>query len=228
MFLLDIGNTHTRLAESSGAEIRIIGTVATADLTLDSLPLTGDIAAASVDPSASGRLSGRGINFITADNCGKLVDFSTYRGVIGADRVANVIAAAEFYELPALVIDCGSAITCEMVDDCRRFRGGAIAPGRMLMRNALGNGTAQLPDVEISSKLPETPGLGTVDAIRWGVDGGALGIIRELSERFSRELDFRSVILTGGDAGFFAEFFPDWQIAPDDFTLQGIRLAAEG
>ena len=69
---------------------------------------------------------------------------------------------------------------------------------------------------------------GTATAIRWGVDAGAVGMVRELAERIGRTIGVERVILTGGDAGFFARAFPDWEVAPPDFTLQGVRLAAGG
>ena len=228
MILLDIGNTHTRIARNEGETVRILRTIPTAELTAEMLPDDGPIAAASVCPSAAERLSSRNVNFIDAGNCRGLVDFSSYTGMLGADRVANAVAAAEYYPLPALVIDCGSAITWEMVNAERKFAGGAIAPGRRLMRAALCRGTAQLPEVEMASSLPDGWGFDTAESIRWGVDAGALGMVRELTVRLGSAAGLRSIILTGGDAGFFAAEFPNWRLAPADFTLQGVRLAAGG
>ena len=228
MILLDIGNTHTRIARSEGAAIRILRTLATAELSAADLPDDERIAAASVVPQAAEQLRSREVEFITATNCGNLVDFSAVDAAkLGADRVANAIAAAEFYELPALVIDCGSAITCELVDERRRFLGGAIAPGRMLQRRALCAGTAQLPEVALAETPPTGTGRTTDEAIRLGVDAGAVGMVRELARRMGNAAKLRSVVLTGGDAGFFAREFPEWSVAREDFTLQGVRLAAE-
>ena len=141
-------------------------------------------------------------------------------------RSANAVAAAEYYPLPALVVDCGSAITFELVDARRRFLGGAILPGRLLMRKALNSGTAQLPEVPLAETPPELPGRNTGDAIRLGVDGGAIGMVREVAGRLSAGIGLASMVLTGGDAGFFAPHFPSWRVAAPEFTLQGIRLAA--
>ena len=227
MILLDIGNTHTRIAESCGDAVKILRTVPTAELRPELIP-PGVVAAASVAPWAAERLKGRCINYIGAANCGGLIDFSlTDAATLGADRVANAVAVAEYYPLPALVVDCGSAITFELVDARRRFLGGAILPGRALMRKALNTGTPQLPDVPLAGAVPEGPGRNTVEAIRLGVDGGAIGMVRELCRRLrSRCVDVRSVILAGGDAGFFAPHFPEWRVAAPEFTLQGIRIAA--
>ena len=228
MLLLDIGNTHTRIARSDGAAIRLLRTLPTADLTAEDLPEDARIAAASVEPGAAERLRARDIVFVTAENCGELIDFSAVdASTLGADRVANAIAAADFYPLPALVIDCGSAITCELVDEKRRFLGGAIAPGRALQRRILHAGTAQLPEAELATEVLRRPGRTTLEAIRLGVDAGAVGAVRELAEIMGKAVSLRSIILAGGDAGFFAREFPKWEVAPEDFTLRGVFLAAE-
>ena len=228
MILLDIGNTHTRIARSDGAAIRILRTLATAELSAADLPDGEPVAAVSVVPLAAERLKSRRIEFVTAENCGDLIDFSAVdSSTLGADRAANAIAAAEFYELPALVVDCGSAITCELVGEGRKFLGGAIAPGRKLQRLALHTGTAQLPEIALAPTPPQAPGRTTAEAIRLGVDAGAVGTVRELARIMGNAAKLRSIILTGGDAGFFAAAFPGWSVAPEDFTLQGVRLAAE-
>ena len=226
MILLDIGNTHTRIAESRGETVTLLRTVPTAELVPEMIP-PGEVAAASVAPWAAERLYSRRIAYSGARNCRNLIDFSLVAAdTLGADRVANAVAAAEYYPLPALVVDCGSAITFELVDARRRFLGGAILPGRLLMRKALNTGTAQLPEVPLTDAPPERPGKNTIDAIQLGVDGGALGMVREVAGRLSSGIELASVVLTGGDAGFFAPHFPGWQLAEPEFTLQGIRLAA--
>ena len=53
MILLDIGNTHTRIARNEGETVRILRTIPTAELTAEMLPDDGSIAAASVCPSAA-------------------------------------------------------------------------------------------------------------------------------------------------------------------------------
>jgi len=228
LILLDIGNTHTRIARCEGAAIRILRTLPTAELSAADLPDGERVAAASVVPAAAARIALRGVMFVTATNCGNIVDFSLVdAAALGADRAANAIAAAELYELPALVVDCGSAITCELVDENRRFLGGAIAPGRMLQRRALHAGTAQLPEIALATAPPTGTGRTTDEAIRLGVDAGAVGMVRELARIMGKAVKLRTVILAGGDAGFFASAFPEWTEAPADFTLRGVRLAAE-
>ena len=64
-------------------------------------------------------------------------------------------------------------------------------------------------------------------AIRLGVDAGTVGMVRELVRVMGEAVKLRTVILAGGDAKFFAAAFPEWRLASEEFTLQGVRLAAE-
>ncbi len=222
--LLDIGNTFTRIARWDGYQIRSLHRVPTADFsgTGSGLPQI----AACVCPAVKERLSGSGIRFISAQDNASAVDFSGVDcSTLGADRVANAIALAELYELPGLVVDCGTALTLEIVDSKKRFLGGAIAPGRRLMRQALHCGTAQLPEVAMSDVIPAEAGCNTVDAIRFGIDRGCVGIIKEFIAQTSRIMPVKTVVLTGGDARFFAPEIPGAVVADDTFTLTGIRIA---
>ena len=129
--------------------------------------------------------------------------------------------------LPGISADCGTALTLEIVDADGVFRGGAIAPGRAMMRRSLAAGTAQLPEIPFSTQLPEHPGSNTVETIRFGVDRGAVGLMRELlsaSLPACGKARRPTIVATGGDAPFFAEAL-GIRTAPEDFTLRGILRA---
>ena len=230
--LLNIGNTHVGSARFDGAGLRLLGAADTAEFDPDSLPAGDRIAVASVVPELSRRIAARRPDafFLSAATAAGLLDFSRVdSSTLGADRIANAIAAAEFHPLPAIVIDCGSAITVELVDVGRRFSGGAIAPGRRLMRLALARGTAQLPGVEtLSATPPAAPGRNTVEQIICGTDRGAVGMAKELAAALSAGLHPVSRLLTGGDAPFFAPELPEFTPVPADFTLRGLLAAALG
>ena len=227
--LLDIGNTFTRIAVWDGGDFVDLRRLPTNELERE---FSGDEkenisrVAACVCPSVKSALSGYGIDFISASNHHSKVDFSLVdTSTLGADRVANAIAAAEYYPLPAAVIDCGTAVTLEVIDGMFRFAGGAIAPGRRLLRQALANGTAQLPEIPLTDFIPGDIGRNTVDAIRFGVDAGIVGVVREWLRILQKKYSGLTVILTGGDAGFLAPEFSEAVVADDKFTLHGIRIA---
>ncbi len=226
--LLNIGNTHSEIAECSGGAIRLTAKLPTAELTAALLP-PGEVFAASVVPEVAARLAERKIYFISSADCHNLIDFSQVDATtLGADRVANCVALAHYFPLPGIVVDFGTAITVEIVDADRIFRGGAIAPGRVLMRRALHGGTAQLPEIPLSSNFPALPGANTAEAIALGVDGGAIGMVRELLTRLKQKFSPRSLVAVGGDADFFLPEFPELTPGQEFFTLQGIRLAGKG
>ena len=222
--LLDIGNSFTRIALWDGTGIRDLRRIATADFsgTDTALPKI----AACVCPEVRAKLEGAGIEFISALNQRSRVDFSAVdRTTLGADRVANAVALAALFPLPGAVVDCGTALTLELVDDRFRFRGGAIAPGRQLMRDSLRRGTAQLPDLPLAGAMPGLPGCNTRDAMTFGIDRGMVGMIREMLAQAEKIMPLRSVVFVGGDAAFFAGEFPEATLADETFTLTGIRIA---
>lgn len=225
--LLNIGNTHTEIGVWSGGVLSLERVIPSSQLESADLP-SGDIAAASVVPDIAQRLAAkRQINFITASNCHDLIDFSIVDSAhLGADRVANAVALAHFFPLPALVADCGTAITIEIVDSNRRFIGGSISPGRMLMRKSLALGTAQLPEIPLDIPVPEFAGIDTKSSIALGVDGGIGAMLAALVDKVKKNIDIASCVITGGDAGFFQKALPGVFLpAPELFTLCGILLA---
>lgn len=225
MILLDIGNTHSRVARAEGEKITILRTLRTAELTQADIPADPEgIWGASVVPAVAAKLDK--VNFINAACAGKILDFSSVdSSTIGADRLANAVAALD-YGLPVLVLDCGSAVTIELIDENLRFLGGAIAPGRKMLRQALHVNTAQLPEIPLSSRLPSFPGPNTVEALRFGIDRGAAGAARELIEACEVCYGKFNKIVTGGDAEFFALALGLFA-APVDFTLRGVLKIAQ-
>ncbi len=226
--LLNVGNTHAQIAVWNGDGIAGRRTVPTSELSLGALPESGPVAGATVVPDVAERLAGRGVFWL---NCRIRtgLEIAVDPATFGGDRLANAIELAAAYPLPGMVIDCGTAITCEVVDAGRRLLGGAIAPGRQLMRQSLHRGTAQLPMTDFTARLPEPIGADTRSAIASGVDLGAIGLVRELirqtRERFPGGL--ASLIVTGGDAAHFRAALPELRDGGDDFTLRGIRRAWE-
>ena len=69
---------------------------------------------------------------------------------VGADRIVNAVAVLARYELPAIIVDFGTATTFDVLDAKGNYLGGAIAPGLAISAEALFEKTAKLPKVEIS------------------------------------------------------------------------------
>lgn len=151
-------------------------------------------------------------------------------GRVGIDRVAAA-AAARFVkpaDRAAVVVDCGTAITVDMVSTAGAFLGGAILPGPLLMARALADGTSRLPAVTAlgGGQVPTLPGRSTEEAIAAGIGLGIRGAVARLVAEARAALGEPAVtILTGGAAGAVADALPDALVVPD-LVLAGIALAA--
>ena len=159
---------------------------------------------------------------------------------VGLDRLLNAVAAKN--ELsprqPSILVDVGSAVTVDWLDEEHVFRGGAIFPGVRMMARALHEHTALLPEIAVGPPAPALPGRSTVPAMQagvfWGVLGGIDMIARRLRQAGSR---VPHVYMTGGDAEWIVEALDENDKLPwmDDFaktlwpeqTLVGVMLSAE-
>jgi type III pantothenate kinase len=235
--LLNIGNTHTQIGKVVGAQVTLTRRLATADLVAGLLPeelrrLQGPCLAACVVPAAVTSLRAvaatREVVFLTAAMVTE-VDFGLVdAATLGADRVANAVAAGARYAGPVIVLDCGTCITTEALDAQKRFRGGAILPGRALLRRALHEHTGQLPLVELCQECPTSLGTCTRAAILAGVDLGLLGAVERLLADSRERLEAPScpVVAVGGDAAFFCRHLPALTPGPELLTLHGLALVA--
>ncbi|MDD5596840.1 MAG: type III pantothenate kinase [Victivallaceae bacterium] len=228
VILLNIGNTHTTIAEAENGEINSVRKILTADLNGEILPQNMPVAMATVVPGFRECFAGAGVfrlepGCVCNINLGK-VDSST----LGADRLANLIALEDKFPLPALCIDFGTAVTFEMLDKDANYIGGAIAPGRDLLRRSMHDYTAQLPLVPLENSAPDVPGTTTGKQMQLGINAGVLGAVKKLINVMRRNTDGDlKIVGTGGDAEFFIRNIPGIEYAGDNFTLYGILKAWE-
>ncbi|MBV8089476.1 MAG: type III pantothenate kinase [Alphaproteobacteria bacterium] len=152
------------------------------------------------------------------------IDVDMPKGEVGADRVANAVAAQERYETPLMVIDFGTATTFDIVDRVGNYCGGVIAPGINLSLRALDMAAAQLPRIGIR-RPPTVVGRATVPAMQSGVFWGYVGLIEGLVKRIETErAEAMQVVATGGLAPLIAEATEVINRVDPDLTLWGLRL----
>lgn len=148
---------------------------------------------------------------------------------VGADRIANAIAATHLFAgNNIIIIDFGTATTFCVINTQKAYLGGAILPGMSLAVDALATKTAKLPTVEIVR--PERAiGRSTIESIQTGIYYGILGACRELIQQIKKE-SFQNqsvlVLATGGFAALFEKQGIYDHLIPD-LVLQGVRLAAQ-
>ncbi len=147
---------------------------------------------------------------------------------VGADRVVNALAAHQRFGA-ALVFDCGTALTCEVVDADGRLLGGSISPGLGLAARVLAERTALLPEVRLDGEPPALIGADTVGAIRAGLLYGWRGLVEGLLRRLRAELGPWPAVLTGGDAPRLLALPGPWPapapVLDPWLTLRGVCLA---
>lgn len=146
---------------------------------------------------------------------------------LGADRIANAIAAGRLYGTPAIVIDFGTATTFDVVSREGDYLGGAIAPGIVISAEALYRQAAQLPRIELA--VPKKViGKNTVASMQSGVLFGYVALVEGMVARIEEELGGEGkVIATGGLAGVIARETSTIQIVNPNLTLEGLRLIYE-
>jgi type III pantothenate kinase len=150
---------------------------------------------------------------------------------VGIDRLAAAAAANRLRSpgRPAVVVDCGTAVTVDLLSENGVYLGGAILPGAPLMAKALADGTSKLPQIAALERgmPPAMPGTATAEAIAVGIGWGFRGAVSRLVAEGRRALKGDAeVVLTGGWRSAVREEFPGVKEMPD-LVLEGVGLAVE-
>ncbi len=142
----------------------------------------------------------------------------------GPDRLANAAGAFDRHGGNVVVVDFGTATNFDVVAEDGAYVGGVIAPGVNLSLEALHQGAAALPHVDISQ--PEKViGTNTVACIQSGVFWGYSGLIEGITARIKAEYGAEmTVIGTGGLAPLFAQGDPLFDLIEDDLTMHGLTV----
>jgi type III pantothenate kinase len=143
---------------------------------------------------------------------------------VGADRIANSVAASTIWQRDVIVVDLGTATTFDVVSKEKEYLGGVIAPGIETSAARLFEKTAKLPQVEFL-EVDTVIGKNTEEAIRSGIFFGAIsqidGIVRRIVEEWKRS---PFVIATGGLAEM-ASSSSETIVETDPFlTLKGLQI----
>ncbi len=159
-----------------------------------------------------------------ADNL--LVDLDVEEPLtVGADRIANTLAAARLYGRDTLAVDLGTATTFDCIAAGGVFLGGVIAPGVRTGAETLTRRTAKLPRVDIEPP-PTVIGRRTDTALQSGIFYGAVesidGVVRRIREEWGAD---PLVVATGGLAPFLAPHSRTIDRVEPFLTLHGLRFA---
>lgn len=239
---LDIGNTRGkwRLLEEGEAVAR--GVFATGELRSGQLPQAlrqlrpTRVRAANV----AGPEVAAGLGSALRDSQSSAVEFALVRGEcggvicgyrdpaqLGVDRWLAVLAAHRRDPAPALVVDCGSAITLDLLGTGGQHLGGYILPGLGPMRRALYSDTdaVKVPDT-LAPGMSLGPGRDTLEAVNRGLPLAVLGAADRALEHLRQAAGVEPLLwLTGGDGELVSSLCP-WahQLLPE-LVLDGLALS---
>jgi len=142
---------------------------------------------------------------------------------MGTDIYANLVAAHILYpEKKKIIVDFGTALTAECIDEAGVTLGVVIAPGIMTSLKSLTSLTAQLPEIDL--KAPESVlGLDTVSCMQSGMIYGFLGMVEGLIDRINAEVNDKCFVIgTGGLSHVYKPLTPKIDIADKLHTLKGL------
>lgn len=148
---------------------------------------------------------------------------------VGADRIANAIAATALFPKKSLiVVDMGTATTLCAITEKRDYLGGAILPGMRLCMEALKNNTAKLMAVDIETPVSYM-GKTTRESIQSGLYYGHLGALKEIVSGLKNEVFKKKTVKVIGTGGF-AQLYEGkglFDTLVPDLTLLGLKKAFE-
>ncbi len=145
---------------------------------------------------------------------------------VGADRIANAVAAYDLYGGPSVVVDFGTANTIDAISGRGEYLGGAIFPGIEIAMDALFGAAAALRRVELVPPK-NVIGKSTMESIQSGAVYGFSGQVDALVDRFVAELGESNVIATGGLADLLIPYSRTIKHHEPWLTLHGLRLVYE-
>lgn len=251
LLAIDVGNTQTVIGVYQGGSLLYRWRVATNkshtsdELRVKLVPLLASegialddihgVALASVVPaltlawrSAARRMVGEDAMVCTAEVAARLFE-ADYPNPheIGADRVADAVAAKALYGSPVIVVDFGTATNMEVIDENGRFIGGVIAPGVETSASALFSHATKLGAIDLID--PHTSiGHNTEEAIQAGIVYGEADRVDGLIRRIFAQLGYEApVVATGGLASRVAAQSQTITAINPELTLEGLRLVYE-
>jgi type III pantothenate kinase len=146
---------------------------------------------------------------------------------VGADRIANAVAAYERVGSAVCVVDFGTGTNFDCVSKKGEFLGGVIAPGMQISAEALFSRAARLARIPIQ-KPPRAIGRNTAHSVQSGIVFGYVGLVDGLVDRIRAEIgDPCRVLATGGLASLVAPESRTIEAVVPDLTLEGLRILYE-
>ena len=246
--LLDAGNTRLKWGLAENGEVHRTGSITQEKIRANGLgalttrlPRNIDAAMASnvAGPTFATRLAG-----VVGAHCGCELRFAkTERAAfgvsnsytqprrMGVDRWVALIGAWAEMQSSCLVVDAGTAVTIDALDDDGRHLGGQILPGIVLMADALAKQTSDIPATKAAAAGAYNGIAMFANNTRNAVGSGAISAVTGAVERAIRALRSNdcdaTVVLTGGDASRILAALDERSLHRPNLVLQGLTQMLE-
>lgn len=143
---------------------------------------------------------------------------------LGVDRLAAAVGAMEVTKGGnVVVIDMGTCVTCDYVNNEGSFQGGMILPGLNMRFKAMHTFTARLPLVEVPESIPALVGDSTITCMQSGVINGMIAEINGLIHNFRQNYPNCNVVVCGGDMSYFENHIKQPIFAIPELVLIGLN-----
>jgi len=143
---------------------------------------------------------------------------------VGADRIANAVAAKEIYGVPCVIVDMGTATTFDVISSKGEYLGGVIAPGMEVSAKALFRSTAKLFNVELK-KPPSVIGDTTTYSIQSGIFWGVIGQVDYILKKIEEQLKEKPILIATGGLSRIIIKNSSYKFIHDlDLTLKGLKI----
>ena len=149
------------------------------------------------------------------------------KNTLGKDRIALVSnASKEYPKENVLLIDLGSCITFDFLNNKNEYLGGSISPGLRMRYKSLNNYTANLPLLD-PKEIDYFIGKNTEDSIHSGIINGIISELNSTVEKYKSQYKKIRIILTGGDSKFLFKKIKSGIFANSNFLIFGLNLLIE-
>jgi type III pantothenate kinase len=228
--IIDRGNTFVKWALFEGDAMRFKFKAksvdqAALDALFDLYDIEHCILSATANFDFSEEILSSKTDLIKLDHLTRLPFVNLYSTpeTLGRDRMAAVAAArVEWPNRDVLIIDTGTCITIDFINQLGQYLGGNISPGPELRFKAMHEGTAFLPLVERPDDF-SLIGESTVSALQNGGFAGCVAEIKGWIELTREQFEDPIVVLSGGDATAFATSFKNEIFVRPDLVLTGLN-----
>jgi type III pantothenate kinase len=146
---------------------------------------------------------------------------------LGKDRLAAAVAGHNRFERnPVLVVNAGSCITCDFINEKGEYLGGSISPGILMRFRALNTFTGKLPFITGKNRVILT-GTTTGESILSGVITGSIAEVDGIIAKYLQKYKNLQVILSGGDLKYFDKRLKIKTFAIPNIVIEGLYQILE-